>query len=440
MTFGQVTCNITRRHHRGASHTSHFVDVSLLCRPQTEHVQVPDDFAWLCAPAPQPVNPLLTTVLGAGFPPGRGVSHTSHFVDVALLLHIQTLQVHSSKAVVGFAAPAPHPVNPVSVVIEAGFAAGLGVSQTSHFVDVALLLHMHVVHSHILSAIFGATPVPHPVNAVDGAVDAEAAGAAGIAGSLKVNVNVGNLSMGVARDCWRDSGEMSLLRSGVLANDLNVFTGRALASSFLTMSSGVSVVGDDGALVDCLDCLDTADCSTGDGAENGSDILFVFSGSAELAIVLEMISKAENFDGGGCLGVVVSSDEVSGFLIGLFARANIELIWGCIFGSDAFCFAGLLEDASSTCIRLSASSDSLELAAGLGDVLRERCAEFSSCLSQSTNMPYLVLLFRIYARFDQFEIGHFRSIRSRGNQASSWPWFETDPGTAGRRSCTRRKF
>lgn len=337
-----------------------------------EHVQVPDDFAWLCAPAPQPVNPVLTTVLGAGSPAGRGDSHTSHFVDAGLLLHMQTLQVHSEEAVVGFAAPAPHPVNPVLVVVEAGFATGLGVSQTSHFVDVALLLHMHVVHSHISSAIFGTTPVPHPVNAVDGAVAAETAGAPGVAGSSKVNVNVGNLSMGVASDCWRESGELSLLRSGVLANDLNVLIGRALASSFLTMSSGVSVIGDDGALVDSLSCLNTADCSTGDGAENGRDILVVFSGSAELAIVLEMISKAENFDGGGCLGVVVSSKEFSCFLIGLFARANIELICGCILGSDAFCFAAGAADGSSTCIRLSASSDSLEGAVGLGDVIRER--------------------------------------------------------------------
>lgn len=190
-----------QRIYRGASHTSHFVEVSLLCKPQTEHVQVPDIFAWVCAPAPQPVNPVLAT-LGAGVAFGRGVSHTSHFVDEALLLHMQTPQVHSFEAAFGIAAPAPHPVNPVFDVEDVGLEAGLGVSQTSHFVDVALLLHMHVVHSHISLAIFGAVPEPHPVNAVDDALDAESLGAAGVADDiLKVKVKVGSFSTDVARDC-----------------------------------------------------------------------------------------------------------------------------------------------------------------------------------------------------------------------------------------------
>jgi hypothetical protein len=146
------------------------------------------------------VNPVLT-VLGAGFPLGRGVSHTSHFVDAALLLHMQTLHVHSSEAVVGTAAPAPHPVKPVFGTVDAGLTAGRGVSHTSHLVDVGLLLHMHVVHSHMSLEAFGAAPAPHPVNAVVGALEAEAGGAVEVAGSLKVNVNFGSFSTGVSRDC-----------------------------------------------------------------------------------------------------------------------------------------------------------------------------------------------------------------------------------------------
>jgi hypothetical protein len=45
--------------------------------------------------------------------------------------------------------PDPHPVNPVFAGAAEGFVAGFGASQTSHFVEVALLLHMHVGHSHM---------------------------------------------------------------------------------------------------------------------------------------------------------------------------------------------------------------------------------------------------------------------------------------------------
>jgi hypothetical protein len=90
-----------------------------------------------------------------------------------------------------------------------------------------------------------------------------------------------------------------------LAKDLNVLTGSAPTSSFLTVSSGVCFgfpVSDSGAFSDIS--------ATGVGlgeevAANEIDGRAFFSGSAEEATVREMMSKAENFDGGGCLGVVV---------------------------------------------------------------------------------------------------------------------------------------
>ena len=164
----------------------------------------------------------------------------------------------------------------------------------------------------------------------------------------------------------------------MLANDRNVRTGRALASSFLTMSLGVSVICDDAALIGCFCCRFTVDSSMGDGAEAGSDNAVVFSGSEELAIVREMISNAENFVGGGCLGVVDSTDSASCFLAGLFGRVSIGLLCAWAFGADGFCFARLVAGEESTCIRLSESSKSLVRAAGLGDVLCERCVQFQS--------------------------------------------------------------
>lgn len=61
--------------------------------------------------------------------------HVSHF--------------HSSKDDFRTCAPAPHPVNPTFGAADTGLAAGFGVSHTSHLIEVALLLHMHVEHSHM---------------------------------------------------------------------------------------------------------------------------------------------------------------------------------------------------------------------------------------------------------------------------------------------------
>lgn len=161
----------------------------------------------------------------------------------------------------------------------------------------------------------------------------------------------------------------------MLANDLNVLTGRAPASSFLTISSGVSDTAGAEVLAGCLCCSGTRDGSAGVGAENETDILDFFSGSAELAIVREMMSNAENLDGGGCLGVVVSSCGDEWFLAGLSGLGNIGYDVRWVFGSGSFCFAGLPVSDSSTCIRPPVSSAGLARAAGFGDALRERCGK-----------------------------------------------------------------
>lgn len=127
----------------------------------------------------------------------------------------------------------------------------------------------------------------------------------GLLGILKVNVKVGNWSTDLAKACWRASADVVLPRSTTLAKDLKVLTGRAPTSSFLTISSGVCfgfTVSVSGAF------LDTSATGIGlgeDVAANETVGRAVFSGSAEEATVREIISKAENFDGGGCFGVVV---------------------------------------------------------------------------------------------------------------------------------------
>lgn len=86
-----------------------------------------------------------------------------------------------------------------------------------------------------------------------------------------------------------------------------MLTGSAPTSSFLTVSSGVCFgfpVSDSGAFSD----ISATGVGLGLGEEvaaNETDGRASFSGSAEEASVREMMSKAENFDGGGCLGVVV---------------------------------------------------------------------------------------------------------------------------------------
>jgi hypothetical protein len=94
------------------------------------------------------VNPVLA-IFGAGAAAGRGVLQTSHFVEVASLMRSHALHFQWSEAAVDFCAPAPQPVNPVLGVADAGFGAGRGVSHTSHFVELALLFKLHVEHSHM---------------------------------------------------------------------------------------------------------------------------------------------------------------------------------------------------------------------------------------------------------------------------------------------------
>lgn len=135
------------------------------------------------------MNPVLA-IVGAGAASGRAVLQTSHFVEVALLLQSHVLQIHSSEAAVDFSAPAPHPVKPVLGVADTGFDAGFGVSHTSHLVEVALLWHIHVEHCQVsLVVVFGVMPVPHPVKPVVGGT----AALVGVAcDSLKAKVKVGN--------------------------------------------------------------------------------------------------------------------------------------------------------------------------------------------------------------------------------------------------------
>lgn len=98
---------------------------------------------------------------------------------------------------------------------------------------------------------------------------------------------------------------MLVPRSTTLARDLNVLTGRAPASNFFTISSGVCFVGT--VSVSVASALFSAADDGGFTEEigaNETDGRAVFSGSAEDAIVRDMISKADDFDGGGCLGAV----------------------------------------------------------------------------------------------------------------------------------------
>jgi hypothetical protein len=174
----------------------------LLCSIQVEQVHVEAGLTCSCAPTPHPVNPTLATFGNVGTP-GRGVSHTSHFVDVSALLHKHVLHSHLSVDVGGGRIPAPHPVNPTDAVEGTTLTLGLGSPQTSHFVDVEALLHIHVEHSHI-SLLFpacGVIPAPHPVKPVVGGMGKSLAVAVCASGIRKVKVNRGSLSDLIVNAC-----------------------------------------------------------------------------------------------------------------------------------------------------------------------------------------------------------------------------------------------
>lgn len=64
-------------------------------------------------------------------------------------MHMHVSHFHSSEVDFGTCAPAPHPVNLTFGATDTGLDAGFGVSHTSHLVEVALLVHIHVEHFHM---------------------------------------------------------------------------------------------------------------------------------------------------------------------------------------------------------------------------------------------------------------------------------------------------
>jgi len=165
---------------RGSSQEAHFILAASLSTMQTLQVHVPGAFVGSLRPAAAQLNPPpdgTTAGLGsccccsgpvveaAGAALGRGSSQEAHFVLVASLSTMQTLQAHVPGAFVSTLSPAAPQLNPpdgttgglgsADPAVEAGAESGRGSSQEAHLVLVPSLSTMQTLHDHVPGAFVG---------------------------------------------------------------------------------------------------------------------------------------------------------------------------------------------------------------------------------------------------------------------------------------------